>query len=71
MSLLTPENILFLIIVTLLLTNLFLLLLNTYFFKDLIKMKVLIAYILNVMKKLDPEFGTEKQVEEILTTLKK
>lgn len=67
MNLLTPENLVFLFTLTILLTNLFLLITNAYFFRELFHLKVVFSYTLNTIKKLDPEFGTNSHIEKILT----
>ena len=71
MNLLTPENIIFLFTLTISLTIIFLLITNAYFFRELYHLKVIFSYTLNTIKKMNPEFGTEPHIEEILNKLQK
>jgi hypothetical protein len=67
MNLLTLDYFIKLFILTTILTNLFLLLANAYIFRQIFQMKVALSYTLNVIKKKNPEFGTDSEIEEIFT----
>lgn len=72
MNLLTPENTIFLLFCPIIsLTIIFLTLNIAHLHRELIQMKIIFSYTLNTIKKMNPEFGTEPHIEEIINKLQK
>jgi len=72
MNLLTPENTIFLLFCPIIsLTIIFLALNIAHLHRELIQMKIIFSYTLNTIKKMNPEFGTESHIEEIINKLQK
>lgn len=70
MELLISEDFVFLSILSIFLTNLFLLAANVYLFKKFTHLQLAVGYTFKTLKKLYPEFGTEADLEAILQDIR-
>lgn len=66
MNLLAPENIIFLFMLSVIITNIFLVFFNAYIFREVFHLKVTLSYTIKTMKKLHPEIGTEADIQTLL-----